>query len=467
MRKERTKEQTTKWTEEEYRSQIRIVRKIQNRIFNAQSQYDIKRIQNLQKLIIHSYANRYVSIYRITKINPGKITAGTDQEIVITDEQRDQCLSWLERINFINYQPPPILRRYIPKRNGKLRPLGIPTIRDRIVQCLISNSLEPQWEALFNYRSCGFRPNKGCHDAITLIQQKIKRCQNKNWCYAIWDADIKGFFDNVSHQAILKRLELTPFYKNIIQKWLTTTIIENGVKLIPRQIGTPQGGVISPLLANIALHGLECLGIIENTGIETIRYADDLLTIAPSRKSLEWWIYTKVQPFLKSRGLEINAEKTRILHGNTKFRISFLGFDLIKRYTSSKAQILLKPNREKLRSHYHELKKIIEQNLQATQYELIRKLSPIIRGFAEYYKVCHCSREMNAQDHLLWWKLWRWCLRRHPNKSKRWIMQKYWTIDPQHKWYFKESEGKELYWHSTRKYEQHLIRTRNPYIDFE
>jgi RNA-directed DNA polymerase len=269
-------ERPTDWQYVDWHTANRMVRNLRQRIFAATQAGEWKKVHSLQKLLLRSYSNRLVSVRRVTQVNQGRHTPGVDKVVIKTPEARGRLVDLLH-----HYQPwraRPVRRVHIPKANGKLRPLGIPVVIDRCIQAMVKNALEPSWEARFEGSSYGFRPGRGCHDAIEKIYRLALPNRRKKW---VVDADIKGAFDHISHDFLLTTLGPVPG-RALIRQWLKAGYMEKG-RIYDTPEGTPQGGVISPLLANIALHGMEdALGVVLNRhGINrgnraVVRYADDV-----------------------------------------------------------------------------------------------------------------------------------------------------------------------------------------------
>ena len=313
----------TDWTGVNWRKTQRAVRNLRQRIFRASQQGDMRRVHALQKLMLRSYSNTLVSVRRVTQQNAGRYTPGVDKVVVKTPEARGRLVDHLSTTQ--PWRAQPARRTYIPKAAGKLRPLGISTILDRCLQARVKNALEPFWESRFEETSYGFRPGRGCHDAIAKIYLLANSKGRKRW---VVDADIKGCFDNVSHTHILAAIGSFPA-RELIKQWLKAGYMDNGV-FHDTPTGTGQGSVISPLLANVALHGLEdALGVRRRKGggitgpRAVVRYADDFCVFCESEDDAHAVVET-LHAWLAVRGLTLSADKTRIVHLDEGF--DFLGF---------------------------------------------------------------------------------------------------------------------------------------------
>jgi RNA-directed DNA polymerase len=323
------------WHEVNWRKANRIVRQLRQRIFKATQNGDIKRVRSLQRLMLRSHSNVLLSVRKATQDNKGKKTAGVDRVLVKTPLQRMKLTNDLA-MNNKDWQPKPTRRVYIPKSNGKNRPLGIPTIRDRCLQAIVKNALEPYWEAKFEGCSYGFRPGRSVHDAIGKIYQCMRPHKTKKW---IVDADISGCFDNIDHDNLMKSIGNFPA-RRLISAWLKSGYVD-GNTFHRTEFGTPQGGIISPLLANIALNGLEKhLGVKYNKKGNSIgkrilvRYADDFVILCESEDDALKAKETTAE-WLGLRGLELSKEKTNIVHVSEGF--DFLGFN-IRQYNQNRME---------------------------------------------------------------------------------------------------------------------------------
>jgi RNA-directed DNA polymerase len=415
------------WHAVQWRAAEENVRRLRQRIFTASQAGDLKRVRNLQKLMLRSRSNTLVSVRRVTEINAGRKTAGIDGKVALTPQDRSDLAEGVQH-QTRPWTARPVKRVHIPKRGttGKRRPLGIPVIADRVQQARAACALEPEWEARFEPRSYGFRPGRGCHDAIEAIYQAGKGASPaRRW---VLDADLAAAFDRIGHDHLLGQLGAFPA-RELIAAWLKSGVVENG-RLTPTGEGTPQGGVVSPALLNVALHGMEhAAGVrYQRVGSDAaatakgspvlIRYADDLVAFCHTRQEAEQ-VKARLASWLAPRGLAFNEDKTRIVTLDQGF--DFLGFN-VRRYHG---KLLIKPSkaavtriRERLRA---EMLSLRGSNAQA----VIARLNPIIRGWSAYYRTVVSSGIFTALDHYLWKLTYKWARHSHPNKPVRWVTRRY------------------------------------------
>lgn len=414
-------EMAAEWYKIDWQAIQRFVERTQGRIFQAAKHKDYKELKNLQRLATRSYYCHLYAIRQITVINKGKDTPGVDGYICQTIRDKVELLVKLKKFKIGAYRPNPVKRVNIPKASGGTRPLGIPTIYDRVVQTLLKIALEPEWECRFHANSYGFRPGRGCQDAIEKIKSHLTgKCE-----VYVLDADLKGFFDNISHDAILSHFP--PLYRTIIGRWLKAGIVENGFQRKPTK-GTPQGGVISPLLANIILNEFDHLfnpvkGEIVRK-IATVRYADDFVVISKDKLTLIKCL-EKMKVYFEGIGLSFNETKTKIVAKSEGFH--FLGFRFIQ-YPQGNLKVL--PARKNAKRVGKNIKSVLVNNKQAKTDGIIYRLNAIIRGWGNYYRFCSAWKSFyNLDNTILRW-VWNWCKRRHPRKGKRWIFKRYFKEDP-------------------------------------
>jgi RNA-directed DNA polymerase len=414
------------WEGVDWRTAEGEVRRLRQRIFTASQAGDLKKVRSLQKLMLRSWSNTLVSVRRVTERNAGRATAGIDGETALAPRDRAELAVETHR-QTTPWHALPVKRVYVPKGNGKWRGLGIPVLRDRVLQARVTNALEPEWEARFEPRSYGFRPGRGCHDAIEAIYWTLKGTSSKRqW---VLDADLAAAFDRIDHARLLGQLGMFPG-RRLVRQWLKAGVVERG-RFAPTEEGTPQGGVVSPLLLNIALHGME-----QDAGVRyvklgphgaataagspvIVRYADDLVALCHSRDQAEL-VRDRLSEWLAPRGLVFNEDKTTIVHLTKGF--DFLGFG-VRRYRSGK--LLIKPSKHAVKRIRKRLAVEMRSLRGSNATAVIARLGPIIRGWAAYYRGAVSKEVFSTLDHYLWKITYQWALAAHRNKSKRWVVDRY------------------------------------------
>jgi RNA-directed DNA polymerase len=433
-------ERPTAWIAVDWQRANRVVRNLRWRIFRATQAGDWNKVRSLQRLMRSRYSNRLVSVRRVTQTNAGKETPGVDKVVVKTPEARGKLVDDLATVQ--PWRGKPARRVYIPKANGKLRPLGIPVVKDRCLQAMVKNALEPSWEARFEGSSYGFRPGRDCHDAIEKIYGLACPHRKKKW---VLDADIKGAFDNISHDYLLRAIGPVPG-RELIKQWLKAGYVEEEV-FHATERGTPQGGVVSPLLANIALHGMEeALGVKQSkqghllSQRAVVRYADDFVVFCETREDAER-AQAILEEWLRERGLTFSQEKTRIVHLSEGF--NFLGFN-IRHYRMPKTtrtgwKLLTKPSKEAVQKCRDHLKAEWESLKGGNVPAILRRLNPMIRGWANYHRTGTAKETFSKLDTWMFRREVRYVKHTHPTKPKEWTQSRYWgrlNLDRNDHWVF-------------------------------
>ncbi|MCL6445396.1 MAG: group II intron reverse transcriptase/maturase [Alicyclobacillus sp.] len=408
------------------------VSRLQRQLANAVEHGNRKATRYYKWLIRNSWHVKMLAVRSVTQENDGRKTPGIDGKTCLTPRERSELL---EQVN-LKRKPLPVRRVYIRKKNGKQRPLGIPTIHDRVCQAIHKMAMEPEWDIQFEPNSYGFRSSRSTWDAI---EQAFKILAPRRAPHWVIEGDIKGFFDNVDHEKLLARL--APEDRGFIGRILKAPIIEPQKGRIPNISGTPQGGIISPLLANIALHGMEKhlrelafqMGFgrgRREPGVNIVRYADDFIITCKTKEQAEQFVPVIARWLHDHAGVELSLEKTKITHIDEGF--NFLGFN-IRKYGG---KLLIKPSKESKLSILRKVKSVLDMNKTATVETIIRTLNPLIRGWASYYSTVVSKQIYSYCDHRIYQMLWRWAKRRHPNKGRKWVKEKYFTRRGNRDWVF-------------------------------
>jgi len=408
------------------------VKKLQRRIVKAWQEKRYGKVKSLQYLLTNSFEAKALAVKRVTS-NKGGNTAGVDKIRWSTPNSKMRAVKSLKKRG---YHPLPLKRVFIEKSNGKKRPLGIPTMKDRAMQSLFLMALEPIAETTADRNSYGFRRKRSTADAVDALHRLLSKGTSPQW---ILEGDIKGCFNHISHDWLLNNI---PTDKSILGKWLKCGVIYNKC-LSPTEEGTPQGGIISPTLANMTLDGMEALvkerysarylkgkSRIYCPKVHLIRYADDFVVTATDRKTLED-IRKMIIEFLDERGLSLSEEKTVTTHIDEGF--DFPGFN-VRKYNG---KLLIKPSRKGRKKFTEKLHEIVFRNKAAAQNKLIVQLNPILTGWGNYYKHVVSKKIFSNIDHILILQLKRWAFRRHNNKSRDWCMKRYFKTEGNRHWCFK------------------------------
>ncbi len=411
----------SKWNSIDWKTAETTVTRLQERIAKAVKEKKFGKAKALQWLLTHSYYAKLLAIKRVTS-NKGKNTPGVDKVVWSTSRQKLNAVKLLKRSG---YRPQPLRRIYIPKKNRlKKRPLSIPVMADRAFQALYKLALEPVAETIADLNSYGFRLKRSCADAIAQCFITLAKKDSPRW---ILEADIQACFDEISHRWILANILID---RQIVCKWLKAGYMEKG-KIYPTEKGTPQGGIISPTIANMTLDGLEAAikGCVPkrkgniSSKVNVIRYADDFIVTGRSRELLEQKVMPVMESFLQERGLSLSKEKTRITKIEDGF--DFLGQN-IRKYNG---KFLIKPARENVKAFLCNVRRTIQKHRGLKAEAMIGELNPKIRGWANYHRHVVSGRTFSYVDTCIFNSLWQWMKRRHRNKSKTWMRKKYWTSD--------------------------------------
>jgi len=415
------------WSQIDWQKARSNVRRLQVRIAKAVKEGRWSKVKALQRLLTTSFSGKALAVKRVTE-NQGKRTPGVDRIIWDSPGKKVRGLSSLRRRG---YHPQPLRRVFIPKANGKLRPLGIPTMIDRAMQALHLLALLPIAETTADPNSYGFRPYRAARDAVGRCFLALKGKGTAEW---VLDADISACFDEISKDWLIANI---PMDKAILRKWLNSGYMQDG-KWFETRAGTPQGGIISPTLANMTLDGMEALlwshfgpqHRNRTTKVYVVRYADDFVITGSSPDVLEQ-AKSLITDFLSERGLSLSDEKTRVVRVEEGF--DFLGWTVRRK----KGQLFIKPAAKNVAAFVRKVRAIITGATSITQGELIARLNPVIRGWANYHRNQVSKDTFDKVDSYIWERLWRWACRRHHNKSRRWVKQKYFPREGDLNWVFK------------------------------
>ncbi|MBP1151478.1 RNA-directed DNA polymerase [Methylocaldum sp. RMAD-M] len=409
----------------------------------------------MQSLLTRSTSAKVLAVKRVTE-NQGRKTPGVDGQTWSTPEEKWHAAHSLRSKG---YKPAPLRRIHIPKASGGKRPLGIPTMRDRAMQALHLLALDPVAESIADPHSYGFRKGRATVDAIEQVRNVLGRKASPRF---VLEGDIKGCFDNIGHDWLLANVCMD---KRLLRKWLKAGYMEHG-NLFPTEAGTPQGGIISPVLANWALDGLQkrldslfrTVREARDAKVHLVRYADDFVITGSSKELLETTIKPVVAEFLRERGLTLSETKTHITHVDEGF--DFLGWNVRMR----RSTLLIQPSKRNVKSFLGHVRQVLKDMRQARQKDVIKTLNPILRGWANYHRSQMASRTFTRCDHHIWNAIWRWAVRRHPAKGKRWIKQRYFQCLRGRDWRFGEKDQLLLYLGSVRKRTHIKIAAEaNPY----
>lgn len=452
------------WQSIDWAQAEKTVSNLQTRIARAALNNKWREINGLIRLLARSYHAKLLAVRQVTT-SKGKKTPGVDG--IVWKSNADKMRGALS-LNVRGYHALPLKRVYIPKKNGKLRPLSIPTFRDRAMQAIFAFALAPVEYATGDRSSFGFRKYRGTKDAC---QQAFSCLSRKNSAQWVLEADIKSCFDMISHDWLLTHI---PMKKSILKQFLEAGFME-GDRLFPTVAGTPQGGVVSPILANMVLNGFENLfgqkfysnkkGIINKTynmhKVNFIRYADDVVITADSEETAEE-IKEILSGFLSERGLQLSEEKTQITHISEGF--TFLGWEFRK----FKDKLLTKPSKKSIGTYTEKVHDILRKGRSWTQDAIIGSINPITRGWYNYHRHTAASRTFSKLDHITFNMLYSWAKRRHPNKPRKDTADKYWCQKGSRKWVFATKTQELIPLSKTKIRRYYMVKLdKNPFLDLE
>jgi RNA-directed DNA polymerase len=408
------------WNAQHWPTIQKQVRRLQMRIAKAEKEKRTGKVKALQRILVHSFAAKLWAVRRVVT-NNGRRTPGVDGVLWKTPGERLQAVRSLRKRG---YRPQPLKRIYIPKKNGKLRPLSIPTMADRAMQALYLLALNPVAEIRGDPNSYGFRPYRSTADALSQCFIVFAKKQSPR---VVFDADIKACFDRISHPWLLANI---PMDKAILRKWLAAGYMEDTV-LYPTEEGTPQGGIISPVLANLTLDGLERVAreaVPRRSLVNVVRYADDFVVTARTPEQLTEKIIPAINAFLAERGLELSPEKSQITDIVTGF--DFLGAT-VRKFGD---KLLIKPSRKSMKAFLDGIRDLIKAHAEISVADLIGLLNPRIRGWATYFRHLVSSRAFKKADKAIFDAMLRWMRRKHPGKGLGWIRKRYFRSNGSRNW---------------------------------
>lgn len=418
------------WHSIDWQAVQKNVRRLQARIVKATKDGKWGKVKALQHVLTHSFSGKALAVRRVTE-NQGKRTPGVDR--VTWDDPRRKWMA-IHSLQRRGYTPRPLRRVYIPKTNGNMRPLGIPTMKDRAMQALYLLALDPIAETTADPTSYGFRKERSCADAVEKCFYLLSRRGSARW---ILEGDIKSCFDHISHDWLMANVCID---KTILRKWLKAGYVDKH-SFYETVAGTPQGGIISPVLANLALDGLtqalrqrfsQRVNQASQGQVYLVRYADDFIITGKTKELLEHEVKPIVEHFMKARGLELSQEKTKITHIEQGF--DFLG-QTVRKYGSRK-KLLIMPAKKNVKAFLNSIREVISRHRTANAADLVAILNPKIVGWANYHRHIVSKRMYTCVDHAIWHALWHWAKRRHPKKTRQWVKDRYFGIYRNHDWTF-------------------------------
>ncbi len=411
-----------KWDTIEWSRVEKQVFRLQVRIAKAVREKKFSKVKSLQWILTHSYFAKLLAVKRVCS-NKGAKTPGVDGVIWNTKQRK---IKTAKSLKSKGYKTSPLQRIYIPKANGKKRPLSIPVMKCRAMQALYRMALEPVTETLADHKSFGFRPRRSTADAIEHGFVCLCRKNSAQW---VLEGDIHSCFDEINHEWLLANV---PMHKGILRKWLKAGYVENS-KRYPTEKGTPQGGIISPTLLVFTLSGLHAAimeAVDKRDQVNLVVYADDFIVTGRTKEILEEKVKPAIKEFLKVRGLELSLDKTKTTHINDGF--DFLGQNF-RKYGD---KLLITPSKTSVKKFLREIRTVIKKGRTAKQANLISQLNPKIRGWGNYYRHVCAKATYYKIDHQIFCALWKWAKRRHPNKKSKWVKKRYFERRGARDWVF-------------------------------